>query len=100
MSKKVFNRLVKLGNQSPDLREDISPVLHHFKKTAKREIELLEETLGNRRYRRFEHPREANQAAHEMKNGRIIVLDNYYVVTSLFNAKKAMDAGLEVKKRI
>lgn len=30
----LFNNLVKLGNKNPDLRDDISPVLHHLKKAG------------------------------------------------------------------
>lgn len=29
MSKDLFDRLVKIGNNNPDLRDDIAPVLHH-----------------------------------------------------------------------
>jgi hypothetical protein len=33
--KNLFNNLVKIGNNNPDLRDDISPILHHIRESHK-----------------------------------------------------------------
>lgn len=33
MSEKLFDNLVKIGNNNPDLRDDIAPILHYLKKS-------------------------------------------------------------------
>lgn len=34
MSKDLFDNLVKIGNKNPDLRDNISPILHHLKTSS------------------------------------------------------------------
>jgi hypothetical protein len=63
------------------------------------ELELLENTFGNQRYRTFDEPERANQAAREMEQGRIIILASCFVVTGVRNARKAAKAGLDVVKK-
>jgi hypothetical protein len=33
--KDLFNNLVKIGNQNPELRDDVAPILHHLKDQGK-----------------------------------------------------------------
>ena len=41
--KDLFNNLVKFGNNNPELRDDIKPVLHHLKNLSKDKIARVED---------------------------------------------------------